>query len=85
MDIIWHECKFEMPEMVLPAEGKKSLRVIVAVRKGNGSYTTMYNTRVRYNGRNGVIKWKWYKNVPGVITHWAEEIGLPKEILNYAK
>lgn len=77
----WYDCTEEMPEHVLDVGDRKSVRVIVAVRFSNGAYKLEFDSRIRLRGKNGLIRWKWYKGFAGVITHWAEQPKLPKEII----
>lgn len=81
----WHDCEKEMPEDVLDVGDRKSVRVMAAVRCANGAYKLVFNNRVRFMGKNRLIRWKWYKGFSGVITHWAEQPQLPKEVIQSQK
>lgn len=81
----WHDCRKEMPEDVLDVDGRKSVRVMVAVRFSNGAYKVEFDHRIRILGKNRLIRWKWYKGFSGVITHWAEQPQLPKEVIQSQK
>lgn len=78
----WIPVTERLPEDDLPADSvRQQLKVLVAIKKENGSYVIRTQTRVRqkFYAAKRFGNWYWGKHAYGDVTHWMPLPNKPKE------